>query len=30
MTTLDEEARCVQDYVRLMNMRKQDLVGLDL
>ena len=30
MTTLDEEARCAQDYVRLMNMRKQDLVGLDL
>lgn len=24
MTTLDEEARCAQDYVRLMNMRKQD------
>lgn len=30
MTTLDEEARCAQDYVRLMNMRKQDLVGLNL
>ena len=30
MTTLDEEARCAQDYVRLMNMRKQDLVRLDL
>lgn len=30
MTTLDEEARCAQDYVRLMNMRKQDLVGLGL
>ena len=30
MTTLEEEARCAQDYVRLMNMRKQDLVRLEL
>lgn len=30
MTTLEEEARCAQDYVRLMNMRKQDLVQLSI
>lgn len=30
MTTLEEEVRCAQDYVRLMNMRKQDLVQLKL
>lgn len=30
MSTLDEEAQCAQDYVRLMNMRKQQLVRLCL
>ena len=28
MTTLEDEMQCVRDYVRLMNMRKQDPIAL--